>query len=415
MKCKIKKRKPSQASPPDAENAINQDCRGYGRKRKNYTGVIFTGIFIILMAVCVFSPVRSFSENENRMLKNKIDISAENISGGSFDDDMEEYLTDQFALRDIMVTAASDIKRFAGLREINGVYLGRDGYLITRTLNEDISEVRAEKNIKALSDYFEGCGIEAENITVMPVPDAGIVLRSRLPDGAAEFDAEKYMKMLSEGLSGCRLIDLRPVLKELDDGSIQVFYRTDHHWTSDAASAAFEIFSASAHGSRAADTAEPELETFSTSFHGSLYSKVLCTGIGYDTIKGPSEEDIGAVTVSIMGREEAAETKSSCYDFSFLDKKDKYSMFFGGNYGYVRLKTESEKNRRALVIKDSFANAFVPFMTNDFEEIDMIDLRYFTGDACSLIKERGITDILVLYELSNILSDENLTKLSRSD
>ena len=50
-------------------------------------------------------------------------------------------------------------------------------------------------------------------------------------------------------------------------------------------------------------------------------------------------------------------------------------------------------------------------MTNDFSEIEMIDLRYFTGDMNQLISEQGITDIVVLYELSNVLNDENITKL----
>ena len=99
---------------------------------------------------------------------------------------------------------------------------------------------------------------------------------------------------------------------------------------------------------------------------------------------------------------------------TYLDKKDKYSVFFGGNYGEVRIETMSGSSRRALVIKDSFANSFVPFMTGDFSEIDMIDLRYFTGDVNELIHDRGITDIIVLYELSNILNDENITKLTGS-
>ena len=380
--------------------------------KKNYTGLIFLAIFLMLLLVCIFVPKKAFSENENRVLKSKIDISSENVFNGNIDNDIETYLTDQFPARDLMVTVTSDIKRFTGLREINGVYIGSDGYLITKTTDENISEDQAEKNISALTEFFYKCSVDPVNITIMPVPDAGIILKNKLPHGASEFNADKWLSRLADSFSGYNFIDLRSVLSSLDSNGHPAFYRTDHHWTTAAAQAAYDQFTDSA-GDRARAGAQMtySLIQLSDSFHGSLYSKVMCSNMPYDIVYGPSEDDIGDITVSIMGRNGASETRNTCYDMTFLDKKDKYSIFFGGNYGYIHIETSSPSDRHVLVIKDSFANSFVPFMTNDFSEIEMIDLRYFTGDMNQLISEQGITDIVVLYELSNVLNDENITKL----
>ena len=101
----------------------------------------------------------------------------------------------------------------------------------------------------------------------------------------------------------------------------------------------------------------------------------------------------------------------SLYDRSKLAEKDQYAVFFGGNWAKVTIDTGVENGRRLLLVKDSFANAFVPFLTEDYETITMLDLRFFAESVPELMAEEGITDVLVLYELSNFAADRNLFKL----
>ena len=97
-----------------------------------------------------------------------------------------------------------------------------------------------------------------------------------------------------------------------------------------------------------------------------------------------------------------------------MDRKDKYAYFFGGNYGEVHIEhTEKNGKGNLLIIKDSFANAFVPFLIEDYDNLYMIDLRYYSGDMTSYIEENQITDVLVLYNVANFISDKNIYKLSR--
>ena len=64
-----------------------------------------------------------------------------------------------------------------------------------------------------------------------------------------------------------------------------------------------------------------------------------------------------------------------------------------------------------LILKDSFANSMVPFLTTDYGKIVMIDLRYYAGSVSGLLEAGDIDEVLVLYEIYNFASDTNLAKL----
>ena len=67
-----------------------------------------------------------------------------------------------------------------------------------------------------------------------------------------------------------------------------------------------------------------------------------------------------------------------------------------------------------MVIKDSFANSFVPLVAGEFANVYMIDLRYYSGNLSQYLSENNITDVLVLYNVSNFISDKNIFKLAKN-
>ena len=89
----------------------------------------------------------------------------------------------------------------------------------------------------------------------------------------------------------------------------------------------------------------------------------------------------------------------------YLDKKDKYSFFLNGNNAKVVVKTNVENNRNLLVIKDSYAHIMAQFLCQNFEEIHFIDPRYYKLSLTEYATENNITDILFLYNISNMISD----------
>jgi len=72
----------------------------------------------------------------------------------------------------------------------------------------------------------------------------------------------------------------------------------------------------------------------------------------------------------------------------------------------------SDSAKNLLVIKDSYANCFIPFLTSHFSDIIVIDLRYYSDDVNTLIKDYNITDVLMLYNANTFFEDESILNIS---
>ena len=100
----------------------------------------------------------------------------------------------------------------------------------------------------------------------------------------------------------------------------------------------------------------------------------------------------------------------SIYDTSKLDTRDKYAMFLWGNNAFLSIDGEGEG--KILIIKDSYANCLIPYMTRDFDTIDVVDLRYYTRGIDTLIAQEGYDHVLFLYNCESILTDNNIPKIN---
>ena len=69
-------------------------------------------------------------------------------------------------------------------------------------------------------------------------------------------------------------------------------------------------------------------------------------------------------------------------------------VYLGGDDRVTKIETEVKNGRKLAVIKDSYGNALIPWLTSSFEEITVIDMRFFTKNAISYLKEIGATDVL---------------------
>ena len=355
-------------------------------------------IAVILLGLSVATlllPDRAFSPNENRVLQQAPRLTEERLFSGKFTEEMEEYESDQIALRDVWMGVASWFQRLAGKQDIGGVYLGRDGYYFARLAESEFPQSQYEKNLRAVSTFFDNHDIVDCRVLLAPSPST--VLSDLLPANAPMYDAAARHEQLAQTVGEDRVIDVRGALSALD----QPYYRTDHHWTTEGAQAAYGVWcGATGHTFRSMP-----LTAVTDSFRGTLYSKVLLPDSARDTISL-------AETVKVRSVDCDGTVTDSLYDRSKLAEKDQYAVFFGGNWSKVTIDTGVENGRKLLLVKDSFANAFVPFLTEDYETIIMLDLRYFSDSVSELMDAEGITDVLVLYELSNFAADRNLFKLN---
>ena len=200
---------------------------------KNIAIGILAAIAIILIANLI-KPDGQMSVRENRMLSQRPSVSLENIENGSFMEDYESYVSDQFVFRDFWVSVKARLDLLMGKNYSNGVYKGRDGYLIEEA--KAPVQDSMEANIQAINTLADSGNV---NVYMMLVPDAVEIMDEKLPAFAPVRDQAADMADFASRLSdNVTQIDVSQTLKDhrLDE---QMYYRTDHHWTTLAAYYAF--------------------------------------------------------------------------------------------------------------------------------------------------------------------------------
>ena len=378
--------------------------------------IVFIGFFVLISGTSLIIKDREFSPNENRYLAETPELSWDNILSGKFQDGLEDYLRDQVCFRDGWITVKTGIQKACGDTDIGGAYVGKDGYDFEKITPEDVDEKQVDRNIKAVEDYFMTASetIDKQKLSFLLVPTSGLVMQEKLPKNARLFDQAKYIDQVQKAMKDYNFVDVRDTL--MDHNDEYIYYKTDHHWTSAGACLAYDVWSERTGGE--AETEDGLVKNVvSDKFRGSLYSKILDADSAYDEIwtYGLQKDDaFGSKDCTVMIDEK--QQLDSIYDDEKLQEKDKYAYFLGGNYGQVHIQNQKAaskaKGKNILIIKDSFANSFVPFVTQDYENIYMVDLRYYNGDMKSYLQEHNITDVLVLYNISNFISDRNLHKLT---
>ena len=351
-------------------------------------------IAVILLGLSIATlllPDREFSPNENRVLQQAPALTKERVFSGKFTAEAEKYESDQIALRDVWMGTASWFQRLAGKQDIGGVYLGRDGYFFARLTENEFNQKQYEKNLQLVAMFFDDN--KDVDCRILLVPSPSTVLSDLLPANAPMYDAAARHDQLAQAVGEDRVIDVRGALSALD----QPYYRTDHHWTTEGAQSAYGVWCDATGHTRRSMPLTPATD----SFRGTLYSKVLLPDSAWDTIS--LAEGAAVRSVDCGGT-----VTDSMYDRDKLSEKDKYAVFFGGNWPRVTIDTGVKNGKTLLVVKDSFANSFVPFLTEDYETIIMLDLRSYTDSVSDLIAGENVTDVLVLYEMSNFAADTNL-------
>lgn len=354
-------------------------------------------IAIVLVGLSVASllmPDRTFSANENRYLQQVPTLTWKTLMDGSFTQKAEDYTADQIVLRDVWMETASVVQRLAGRQEINGTWLGADGRYFAKVTPDTFDTAQYEKNLAQVRTFFDTNADRDCRIMIVPTP--ACMLEEYLPANAPLFDAAGCYDTLLRLFSDA--IDLR---QTLSTNAADMYYRTDHHWTTQGAQTAYGAWcTATGHTMR-----DWKLETVSTTFRGTLYSKVLLPDSAADTV---------AIVpgAAIRSMDCDGEVFDSLYSMEALEEKDNYKVFMGGNYAKVVIDTGAETGKSLLVVKDSFANSFLPFLVEDYDTITVLDLRYFREDVQALANDA--TDILVLYELTNFAADTDLYKLNKS-
>lgn len=377
--------------------------------------VILYGLMIMMFII----PDKEFSEQENRYLQQYPAASSnfegsltERIKAGKFMDrliegkftaEISDYFADQFPMRDAFV-GIKGFNEIAMLKqENNNIVAGSDGYIIKRDDYPDYGAV--DNNLDAILSFSPA--LEALDIpyTVAMAGRPVDALQRYLPAVFPRFHTDDLWGYFDTQITSDDYIQyvdlLTPLRQKIDSEDEQIYYRTDHHWTTYGAWLGYtEIMKAI--GTEPQPLEAFEIEEVSNEFYGTTWSSAGMKWIkpeamyyfrfeGDDTDFTTTIEDTG---VSFKG----------FYDRSYLDKKDKYSSFIGGNNACVTIeKTENigAERETMLLIKDSFAHSIAPFLAYHYDLI-ILDLRYFKTPVIDLVQQRGVDRVLIMNYMGSI-------------
>ena len=344
---------------------------------------------------------REFSDMENRLLAQSPEVTYDAVMKGEFQDKLESYLSDQMPMRDGLYSLKVDYERLMMKTYQNGVYFADDGYLIQEYKE---NPMQISRNVQYINDFAQNVDVP---ITFMLVPTATAILSDKLPAGCLNDDQMKSIDKVREGLdSKINLVVPDEKLKQAA-GSEQIFYRTDHHWTAQGAYAGYEALMESLGKPKA--RAKYEYDTFKGEFYGTLYSKAPSALQESDSFTAPKNKE-GNYAVSFAKEQENPRTLIGMYDPTKLETKDKYATLFGGNFSHFTIHTNAQNKERILVIKDSYANAVLPFLADSYATIEVIDMRYYHMEqqtVSELIKSEGVSQVVLLYNMDFFNSDNN--------
>ena len=364
--------------------------------------VFFVGMFLL---DCV-TPDRTVSELENTTLTQRPKVTAQILSSAGlnrFFDDYTQYTKDQIPGRDAWISLQSFVETaLLQKTQSGGILLGDKGQMFDRTYGLVSSEERTlPRNIAAVASLAARC---PGKVYVMVAPAASSIYPERVPAHAPLLQEESYLSQIQAAVeqAGGVYLPLEDALSAHKDEYI--YYRTDHHWTTQGAYYAYselcgalglEPFDRAAH--TAVDVPD---------FYGTFYSRARTWNAQPDTLTYYDlDNPLTIYTVTGPGMPTEGQT-TGLYYLDKLDVYDKYAAFLHGNNGLSRVEGDGEG--RILVIKDSYANSFVPFLTANYAQIDVVDLRNYNYGLDGLIAENGYDQILVLYSFDSFKSDPYL-------
>ncbi|MFR8995940.1 MAG: DHHW family protein [Negativibacillus sp.] len=402
--------------------------------------VLFALFISVFFLVDVFNSDRAFSEFENTSLAQKPAFSWSSFVDGSFGSKYVKYINEQFLGRDNWISMKAVADMGLGRIESHGVTYGDDHYLMEKLeIVEDqnypanagtniVKQTALDRSNGMVSSFLQ---MYDQPITFSLVPNSYAILEDEVPTGFPGADQQAYTQQIYQTLrevdDQLEIVDFSDALSQHKDEYI--YYRTDHHWTTLGAYYAYVAY-CEQKGLTPVSLEELK-ENKVEDFYGTFYSKAKRPSQPADTITwydvdvdefafvANLQQDKQLAQLGEVVQEDGLELLrvDGMMDQRKFEVRDKYAAFMWGNSGYVKIKSshnlnhQEGKTSRLLLFKDSYANSMIPYLTYNYDEIIVVDLRYMAKSTKELMQEE-FDDIFVMYNFSTYVSGaSDLAKL----
>ena len=352
-------------------------------------------------------PKRDMIELENRKAAQFPAFSIEALLDGRWQSGFARWMQDQFLLRDAWINTQRSADEIVFQKaEEGGILLGKDQWMFTKLFTiDDATRQQTAKNVQAVAEFaarYPG------KVTFLLAPSASVIYPEALPAGAPMADENALLDdIFAQVGESAAVIDLRePFTARRDE---YLYFKTDHHWTTNGAYRAYEQFCA-LKGLTPFDRDAHEAVTVED-FQGTHYSATRLWNVKNDTITYyPLPNQMTIYNITGEAQYEPMTTENLINTDKFATR-DKYAAFLDGNNGYSVIEGDGEGS--ILVVKDSYANSFIPYLTANYEKIGVVDFRNFKYGLDSTIEREGYDEVLILYNFQTFIADTDLIYISR--
>lgn len=374
------------------------------QQKKKVSNRYHRSLVTLLVTICVawtllnlIIPDQQKSELENRPLAQMPNITLAGIQSGKDQQAIEEMASDQFVGRNFLFHLNYAWRKLIYQREIDGVYLA-DNALIQRPSDANQEMISQTANLIAQLEASTSVPV-----SVLVAPSAASIQSYKLPEFTTDNNENAVIDIINSQMA--HPADPRNALKEKQNDYI--YYRTDHHWTSQGAMIGAQNLLESMGIGFNADwfTPLPVVD----GFEGTLASKTGSYGLS-DEIDVYQNTQNTEYTVTWN---DGTQT-TSIYDLEALKQKDKYEVFLSQNQGLVQISTLADSQENLLLIKDSYANSMVQFLIPYFKNIYIVDPRYYYDNLNYVLTAGQITKIAMVFSYNNFVSTTSLRDILKS-
>ena len=290
-----------------------------------------------------------------------------------------------------------------------GVYVvGSAGYEMYNYVGS-LAE-KYQSTVNAVADSLSG----VSQVYAMAIPlSSGITLPDELFSDIPGSDQAQAEKDILAGMGqNVKTIPLHDVM--MSHRTEYIYFRTDHHWTALGAYYAYVQF-CTAKGITPHNLSDYEVSQF-PGFLGSFYND----GGKPDAMKNDPDTVNAYHPVSATASMKYGDNENSTltggqviFDESTASASLKYGTFIMGDNPFTVIENPEVSNGEScIVVKESFGNAFVPFLVDHYQTVYVVDYRYYSGSVTQLARDKGVKDVLFVNNLSAIRGSYQMGKLA---
>ena len=345
---------------------------------------LFVGFIFTMMVLWLVLPKDSYSPQEKRTLAAFPECNTETLTDGTFQKSLDTWLSDHMPARSFFVGLNADYDLLSGRNGAKGIYLGQDNYLFPKPVQDGETLLKNAGYIQEFADDLDNIPVY---MTV--VPSSGAVNSDKLPAVHETYRDAEWITAFREKLGkNVRFVDVQQDFAKAA-AKRQLYYKTDHHWTSYGA---FECYRLLGAAMGYTPLAERDFDKEKVKgFYGTSYAKAALWFLPPDTVElwSNHQQPDDAVTVAIHDGQDN-KTGSSYFFREQLKNDDKYPVFLDGNHSLVRITNTAAEGGTLIVIKDSYAHTLVPFLSQHYRNIVMVDLRYYKKEVSALVDRKSV-------------------------